>query len=280
MLLELQDKMEKGAQLSADDIKLWWEFHKLPEKYAYNVEYLERYVSVNRIIDDLGWPSVEALIDHLETMHNEVAAHNDSVYGERYEDPDFAGKSFDHLSSQLSSINDKITRNPDETDFELDAWADIAPRKTYVGNLNFGKRVKFRKWFTGVRPYTPGVDPADDVMYMAIPRYAFFRDCYDYDNDIPETFEYWIVGDKLYTIDRISILSEIRNKLEELEVKRDKLNLNSGMHEDDDWDYFDDDDDYSSGGDSGDNDQYSQAELDNHANQCNPNNDAYWLSRS
>jgi hypothetical protein len=25
--------------------------------------------------------------------------------------------------------------------------------------------------------------------------------------------------------------------------------------------------------------EYSQAELDNHANQLNPNNDAYWSSR-
>lgn len=28
-----------------------------------------------------------------------------------------------------------------------------------------------------------------------------------------------------------------------------------------------------------DNYQYSQEELDNHANQLNPNNDAYWQSR-
>ena len=44
---------------------------------------------------------------------------------------------------------------------------------------------------------------------------------------------------------------------------------------------WDDDDDWGAGDNScsGGNDQYSQAELDNHANQCNPNNDAYWSSR-
>ena len=31
--------------------------------------------------------------------------------------------------------------------------------------------------------------------------------------------------------------------------------------------------------DDDDDYEYSQAELDNHANQCNPNNDAYWSSR-
>ena len=40
----------------------------------------------------------------------------------------------------------------------------------------------------------------------------------------------------------------------------------------DDWDVGNDS--HSDG-----NDQYSQAELDNHANQCNPNNDAYHSSR-
>jgi hypothetical protein len=33
-------------------------------------------------------------------------------------------------------------------------------------------------------------------------------------------------------------------------------------------------------GDDHDDDGYSQADLDNHANQCNPNNDAYHSSRS
>jgi len=42
-----------------------------------------------------------------------------------------------------------------------------------------------------------------------------------------------------------------------------------------------DDDDWGAGNNSsmGGNDQYSQAELDNHANQCNPNNAAYHSSR-
>jgi hypothetical protein len=41
------------------------------------------------------------------------------------------------------------------------------------------------------------------------------------------------------------------------------------------------DDDWGAGSNSSSsgNHQYSQAELDNHANQCNPNNDAYWSSR-
>lgn len=36
---------------------------------------------------------------------------------------------------------------------------------------------------------------------------------------------------------------------------------------------------YSDDDDIEDEYTYSQAELDNHANQCNPNNDAYWSSR-
>lgn len=38
--------------------------------------------------------------------------------------------------------------------------------------------------------------------------------------------------------------------------------------------------DDSTGDDAGDDAGYSQADLDNHANQCNPNNDAYHSSRS
>ena len=45
-----------------------------------------------------------------------------------------------------------------------------------------------------------------------------------------------------------------------------------------DDDCADDDDDLSTSTDG--NDQYTQAELDNHANQCNPNNDAYESSRA
>jgi len=38
---------------------------------------------------------------------------------------------------------------------------------------------------------------------------------------------------------------------------------------------------YQGNNDQGDDDTgYSQADLDNHANQCNPNNDAYHSSRS
>lgn len=45
--------------------------------------------------------------------------------------------------------------------------------------------------------------------------------------------------------------------------------------------HWDDDDDWGAGNNyhTGGNDHYSQSELDNHANQCNPNNDAYWSSR-
>ena len=76
------------------------------------------------------------------------------------------------------------------------------------------------------------------------------------------------------------MMEAISNKLAHDDRKREKQGiLPGGAYEDDDWGYDCDDDDYSSGGGSGGNDRYSQAELDNHANQCNPNNDAYWSSR-
>ena len=55
-----------------------------------------------------------------------------------------------------------------------------------------------------------------------------------------------------------------------------KSNTVNNDNHDDDWgDDWDVDNNSSEG-----NDQYSQAELDNHSNQCNPNNDAYHSSRS
>ena len=272
MFLGLQDKMERGAAISADDIKLWFELSKLPEKYAYNDEYFDKFVSVDHIIDDLEWPSVDALIEHLETRHNEIAAHNDSVYGERYKDPDYVDRVGEYIAMQLKYADEAGGT-------AWDRYGLLEPKPSYIVNSNYGKRYQFRKWFTGTRPYTPGVAPEDDVMYLTLPRYAFFRNCYDRDSDIEETFEYWIVGEKLYTIERFNIIAAIRDNLKELDDDRDRSGLSSGMHEDDDWYYDDYDDDYSNSGGSGGNDQYSQAELDNHANQCNPNNDAYWSSR-
>ena len=279
MLFELQDKITTGNPLSSEDIALWWEFHKLPEKYVYNDDYLERFVTVDHIIDDLEWSSVAELIEHLERRHNDIAAHNDSVYGERYLDPEYDDRVGAYIAMQL-----KYSDGVGGTDW--DRYRFLEPRPSYIVNSYFGTRVKFRGWFTGTRPYTPGVAPEDDVMYLKVPEYALIRKCFDpFDRRIVKdpfgqmTFEYWIVGEKLYTIDVWSLMNEIRGNLERARVL-EAWPLRSGVDEDDDWDDGDWDDDYSGGGGSGGNDGYSQAELDNHANQCNPNNDAYWSSRA
>ena len=249
-MMVLEKKLKTGAPLSSQDIEQWWRVFKLPEKVAYSSEYYNTFVVVSRV-DDLGWESVDDLIQNLEEHHNEIAAHNDEVYGERF------------------------LRTP-----PLDSG--FSPY--YIGNLNCGKRVKFRKWFTGVKPYRAGVDPADDVLYLDVPGYANARNFYDVNEGCDRSYmEYWIVGDKLYTIYTGLMMDVIRSKLDydrKCKLRRDKQGvLYGGVYEDDDWSYLDDDDDYSSGGGSGGNDGYSQAELDNHANQCNPNNDAYWSSR-
>lgn len=250
-MMALEKKLETGAPLSAQDIELWWRVLMLPGKVAFSSEYYNTFVAVSRV-DDLGWESVEDLIQNIESHHNEIAAHNDAVYGERFlKTPPF----------------------------------DSGVSPYYIGNLNYGKRVKFRKWFTGVKPYHAGVDPADDVLYLDVPGYANARNFHDVSENGDRSYmEYWIVGDKLYTIWSGMMMEAIRNRLAHDDRKR-KMRLEkqgilpNGAYEDDDWGYDYDDDDYSSGGGSGGNDRYSQAELDNHANQCNPNNDAYWSSR-
>ena len=77
---------------------------------------------------------------------------------------------------------------------------------------------------------------------------------------------YSVIEDYLVTYDWYSIFAAGRKQ------KQRTTDHNYYDHYDDDYDY---DDDVSTGG----NDTYSQAELDNHANQCNPNNDAYHSSR-
>lgn len=243
-MMALEKKLKTGAPLSAQDIELWWRVFKLPEKTAYSSEYYSMFVVVSRV-DDLGCESVDDLIQNLESYHNEIASYNDEFYGERF------------------------LRTP-----PLDSG--LSPYR--IGNSKYGKRVKFRKWFTGVKPYRAGVDPADDVLYLDVPGYANVRNFYDVnEGDDRSCMEYWIVGDKLYTIWSGLMMEAIRNRLND-----DRKSIKSkscDVYDDDDWGYDDYDDDYSSGGGSGGNDGYSQAELDNHANQCNPNNDAYWSSR-
>ena len=63
---------------------------------------------------------------------------------------------------------------------------------------------------------------------------------------------------------------------EEISSRTSPTNTSGFVEDDDDDDWGAGDNSTSS---SDGNDQYSQAELDNHANQCNPNNDAYHSSR-
>jgi len=81
------------------------------------------------------------------------------------------------------------------------------------------------------------------------------------------------VDSEIYVLEDAGVIAVFVWNSDVDSVKRSGHRTESSHH----WD----DDDWGAGSNfsSGGNDQYSQAELDNHANQCNPNNDAYWSSR-
>ena len=81
--------------------------------------------------------------------------------------------------------------------------------------------------------------------------------------DYSRVLDFSIVGDYLVTSDWSVIFAK------QFPKPKTRQTTQYG-HYDDDYD-----DDVSTGG----NDTYSKAELDNHSNQCNPNNDAYHSSR-